>query len=95
MPMTLTSSAFSDGGEIPVRRPDRLTPGGQDLEQLLGAVGERPQRGNHLLVGRLLHLLAGVSLPAALLFRARYRAFAGARVVLVGSCLTSGNRSST
>jgi hypothetical protein len=54
---------------------------------LLGIAGRGPSSALASITGEwgLLHLLAGLGLPAALLFRARYRAFAGARIVLLAA----------
>jgi hypothetical protein len=52
---------------------------------LLGIAGRGPAAALAAITGEwgLLHLLAGTALPAALLFRARYRAFRGARIILL------------
>jgi hypothetical protein len=51
---------------------------------ILGVSAIGPMGGVAHNIGQwsLLHLLAGAGLPAALLFRARYRAYAGARTIL-------------
>lgn len=56
---------------------------------LLGIAGLGPGAAVSFVPGEwgLLHLLAGIALPAALLFRARYRAFRGARVILLAALL--------
>ncbi len=56
---------------------------------ILGVSGFGPLAGIAQPLGEwgLLHFLAGAGLPAALMFRARYRAFAGARSILIVALL--------